>query len=56
MNYPSGNYINSGLGAGFQYKLGGHWRFDLSIIYSTSIINVRALDTYNNNVLNIAVG
>ncbi len=48
--------INSGLGVGFQYKLGGHWRFDLSLNYSTSIISVRSLALFNNNALNIAFG
>ena len=48
--------INSGIGVGFQYKLGGHWRFDLSLNYSTSLRSVRSSDTLNNNALNIAVG
>jgi hypothetical protein len=48
--------INSGIGAGFQYELGGKWRFDLSINYSTSIRIIRASDTFNNNALKIAVG
>jgi opacity protein-like surface antigen len=48
--------INSSIGAGFQYKLSGHWRVDLSLNYSTSIRNVRSTDTFNNNAFNIAFG
>ncbi|SEJ66121.1 hypothetical protein SAMN05192553_107141 [Cyclobacterium xiamenense] len=48
--------INSGIGAGFQYKIGGRGRFDLSLTYSTSLRSVRSSDTFNNNTLNIAMG
>lgn len=48
--------INLGIGGGFQYKIGGHWRLDLSLNYSTSIKNVRSTDTINNNAFNIAFG
>ena len=48
--------INSSIGVGYQYKLSGHWRLDISLNYSTSIRNVRSTDTFNNNAFNIAFG
>ena len=48
--------INSSIGAGFQYKLSGHWRVDLSLNYSTSLRSDQVSDTYNNNAFNIAFG
>lgn len=48
--------INLGIGGGFQYKIGGHWRLDLSLNYSTSIKSVRSSDTFNNNTLKVAFG
>lgn len=48
--------INSSIGVGYQYKLSGHWRFDFSFNYSTSLRSVQSSDNFNNNALNITMG
>ena len=48
--------INPGIGIGIQLKLGGHFRFDLSAAYSTSIKSLSVSDSFNNNAIRIGAG
>lgn len=48
--------IDIGFGTGIQCKLGGHFRFDLGLSYSTSIVNRIQTSNFNDNAVRINLG